>query len=184
MTSNVTELSYQQQSVLNLLKAHIQSQRDAIKTLESKAQHNFTIINIIVAIVAALNLELGDSDRVQQIFSERPLLVLISIGYVAVVYLSIRALVLREQATAPMTVSLANVQGWSRTDLEHHYDILTKSYVQIFEHNEKIVALKGRRVQWAHTLIAIIIGLIALESIGLWPHIADLVETILFRLGR
>ncbi len=59
MTENNTYLSYQKLSVLELLKAHTQSQKDAIKTLETKAQHNFTVINIIAAIVAALNLELG-----------------------------------------------------------------------------------------------------------------------------
>ncbi len=75
-----------------------------------------------------------------------------------------------------MTVALKNAQDWSSCDLEHHYDILTKSYVQIYEHNEEIVELKGRRVQWAHTLIAIIIGLIVLEATGLWPQIANLVE--------
>ena len=184
MTSSLTELSYQQQSVLDLLKAHIQSQKDAIKTLESKAQHNFTIFNIIAAIVAALNLELGDSNGVQQILNERPLLVLIFIGYVAVVFLSIRALVLREQATAPMTVSCKNIQDWSRTSLEHHYDILTKSYLKIYEHNEKIVEFKGRSVRWAHRLIAATVAMVIVEASGLWPHIANFVETILSQFGR
>ncbi len=175
MTEKNTDLSYQKLSVLELLKAHIQSQKDAIKTLENKAQHNFTIINIIAAIVASLNLELGETDKIQQIINERPLLILIFIGYVVVVYLSIRALVLRKQGTVPMTVSLKTAQDWSSCDLEHHYDILTKSYVQIYEHNEGIVELKGRRVQWSHTLIAIIIGLIVLEATGLWPQITNLV---------
>ena len=47
MAGQNSELSYQQLSVVDILKAHTQSQKDAINTLESKAQHNFTIINII-----------------------------------------------------------------------------------------------------------------------------------------
>ena len=184
MTSNGAKLSYQQQSVLNLLKAHTQSQRDAIKTLENKAQYNFTIINIIVAFVAALNLELGETDKIQQIVNERPLLALVFVGYVTVVYLSIRALVVRTQATEPMEVSLQNAQDWSSCSLEHHYDILIKSYLQIHEHNHTIVDLKGRRVQWAYRLIAATVALVIVEASGLWPHIADFVETILFQLGR
>ena len=85
MTLTEEDLNSQQLRVLDLLKAHIQSQTDAIATLESKAQNNFTIINIIVAIVAALNLELGTADNFHQIISERPLLLLIFVGYALVV---------------------------------------------------------------------------------------------------
>ncbi|MCY3780802.1 MAG: hypothetical protein OXG78_10880 [Chloroflexi bacterium] len=178
------KLSFQQQSVLDLLKAHTQSQRDAIKTLESKAQHNFTIINIIAAIVAALNLELGAADEIQQIINERPMLVLVFIGYVMVTYLSIRALVLRTQATEPMEVSLKNAQDWSDCDLEHHYDILMKSYVQIHKHNQTIVELKGRRVQWAHRLIGVTVTLVIVEASGLWPQITNLAENVINLLRR
>ena len=73
MAEQDTSLSFQQLSVIDLLKSHIQSQKDAIKTLENKAQHNFDIINIIAAIVAALNLDLGDTYNVRQILSERAL---------------------------------------------------------------------------------------------------------------
>lgn len=184
MTNPNAKLSFQQLSVLDLLKAHAQSQRDAIKTLENKAQHNFTIINIIAAIVAALNLELGETDKIQQIISERPLLVLVFVGYVAVVYLSIRALVVRTQATEPMEVSLQNAQDWSSCGLEHHYDILIKSYVQIHEHNHSIVDLKGRRVQWAYRLIAATVALVIVEASGLWPHIASMLENVLSLLRR
>ena len=184
MTDPNAKLSFQQLSVLDLLKAHARSQRDAIKTLESKAQHNFTIINIIAAVVAALNLELGQTDEIQQIINERPVLVLVFVGYVVVVYLSIRALVLRTQATEPMEVSLHNAQEWSNCGLEHHYDILMKSYVQIHEHNHTIVELKGRRVQWAHRLIAVTVALVIVEASGLWPQIAGLAENAIRLLQR
>lgn len=184
MAEQDTSLSFQQLSVIDLLKSHIQSQKDAIKTLENKAQHNFNIINIIAAIVAALNLDLGDTYNVRQILSERPLLFLIFVGYAVVVVLSFQALTLRTQATEPMTVSLKNAQDWSNCDLEHHYDILMKSYLQIYDHNENIVKLIGRRVQWAHTTIAIVIGLIFLEASGLYPEFSAWLENLINQLPR
>ncbi len=167
MTEQDPKLSYQQLSVVDLLKSNIQSRKDAIRTLENKAQHNFTIINIVAAIVAALNLELAETYKIQQLFSEQPIFILIFIGYAAILLLSIWVLVPREQGTAAMTVSLKNAQDWSSCDLEHHYDILIKSYVQIYEHNEKIVIQKGKLVKWAHILIVIVIGLIFWEVSGL-----------------
>lgn len=184
MADQDSQLTYQNLSVLELLKAHIQSQKDAIKTLENKAQHNFTIINIIAAIVAALNLELGETAVVQRILVERPLLTLSLAGYAAIVFLSIRALVLRRQGTVPMTVSLENAKEWSTCELEHHYDILMKSYVQIYEHNEKIVAQKGSKVRWAHVLIAVVIVLIGVEALGLWPEIVNAIEAAVNLFSR
>lgn len=176
MADQDKQLTYQELSVLELLKTHTQSQKDAIKTLENKAQQNFTIINIIAAIVAALNLELGDTAKVQQILIERPLLTLSLAGYAAIVFLSIRALVLRKQGTESMTVSLKNAKDWSTCELDHHYDILIQSYVQIYEHNEKIVAQKGSKVRWAHILIAVVIVLIGVEALGLWTQIVIVAE--------
>ena len=167
MTEQDAKLSYQQLSVIELLKAHLQSQKDAIAILENKAQQNFTIINIIAAIVAALNLELGETDRIQQLIGERPLFALILIGYAIVVILSIWAVMLRTMASQPMTVSLQNAQDWSNCDLAHHFDILTRSYVNIHKHNEKIVEGKGRLVQWAHILIVVVIVLIFWEAASL-----------------
>lgn len=59
---------HNQEKVTEILQARVQSQKDAIKTLESKAMHNFTIVNIIAGIVAALNLPFGAGEaRLQQI---------------------------------------------------------------------------------------------------------------------
>ncbi len=144
MTEQDTKLSYQQLSVIELLKAHLQSQKDAIAILENKAQQNFTIINIIAAIVAALNLELEEAEKIRQVINESPLFALILFGYATIVILSIWAVMLRQQASQPMKVSLENAQDWSNCDLAHHFDILTRSYVEIHKHNEKIVRQKGR----------------------------------------
>ena len=167
MTEHQNDLSFQQLSVLELLKAHIQSQKDAITTLETKAQQNFTTINIIAAIVAALNIDLGQTDNIRHVVNERPLFALILIGYAAVVILSIWAVMLRKQASQPMEVSVENANDWSNCDLAHHLDILTKSYVNLHMHNGEIVKQKGLLVQWAHITIVIVIGLILWEALGL-----------------
>ncbi len=172
-------LSFQQLSVLDLLKSHIESQRDAIATLENKAQNNFTIINIIVAIVAALNLELGAAESLQEIVSERPLLVLIFVGYACVVVLSLNALAIRQQATVPMTVSVKHAIGWSECELDHHLDILVRSYVDVYKYNERIVLFKGRSIKWAYTAIGVVIAATFVEALGMLPILIDLILHLL-----
>ena len=39
---------HNQEQVINILQANVQSQKEAIKTLENKAMHNLTIVNIAV----------------------------------------------------------------------------------------------------------------------------------------
>lgn len=41
MSEQKTQLTYQQESVIELLKAHVQSQRDAIQTIENKSTAKF-----------------------------------------------------------------------------------------------------------------------------------------------
>ncbi len=168
-------LSFQQLSVLDLLKSHIESQRDAIASLENKAQNNFTIINIIVAIVAALNLELGAAESLQEIVSERPLLVLIFVGYASVVVLSLNALAIRQQATVPMTVSVKHAIDWSECELDHHLDILVRSYVDVYKYNERIVLFKGRSIKWTYTVIGVVIAATFVEALGMLPILIDLI---------
>ena len=175
MASADENLSFQQLRVLKLLESHIQAQRDAIATLESKAQRNFTTINIIIGIVAALNLSDVAADSLPDTVSGRPMLVLIFIGYVTVVVLSLGALAIRRQATVPMMVSAKNAIEWSETDIKHLFDILTRSYVGIYRHNERIVKLKGRSVKWSYTLIVLVIAAIFVEVLGLTSFAIDLV---------
>ena len=168
-------LSYQQLTVLELLKSHIRAQKDAIATLENKAQQNFTVINIIIGIVAGLNLNGGASDTLPNIVSGRPMLIAVFLGYVAVVVLSLGALAISRQATAPMKVSVKNTVEWSETDVKHLFDILTRSYVGIYRHNERIVKLKGRSVKWSYTIFVIVIAAIFVEALGLTAFVIDLV---------
>ena len=86
-------LTFQEESVLDLLKSHVQSQKNAIEALQRKAQYNFTIVNIIAAIVAGLNFD-------YQWSAERPggavlgvVIVLAMLAlYFVIALLSIRAL--------------------------------------------------------------------------------------------
>ena len=185
MSEQKTQLTCQQQGVIELLKAHVQSQKDAIQAIENKAQHNFTIINIIAAFVAALNLRLGETNEIQQIINNRPLLILIFIGYIVIALLSLKALWLRTQSTEPMKVTLKNAQDWSSCELEQYYHILVRSYQDIYDDNGKIVDSKVFMVKWAHRLLAIVIVLIFLEaSAGLLLLLPSWVENIFNQLSR
>ena len=109
---------HNQEKVIQLLQAHVQSQKSgSIKTLESKAMHNLTIVNIIAGIVAALNLPFSAGEvRLRQIIGNHPLVYFIatatSVVLVAlcalVAILSIRTLWVRRLRTHPMQPSEQN----------------------------------------------------------------------------
>ena len=157
-------LTYQEGSVLNLLRHHLRSQRVAIESIESKARHNFTVINIVAAILATVNLDFRDIADVQDIIAQRPLLLMIFLSYIVVVVLSILALLVRAQATEPMKVTQQNVSEWAACDLGHHYEILTKSYVQIYTANQRVVNGKGRLVLVSQLLIALVILCVLIDT--------------------
>ena len=50
MVNEATALNNQER-VIVLLQAHVQSQKDAIKTLEGKAIHNLPIVNIVAGAI-------------------------------------------------------------------------------------------------------------------------------------
>lgn len=156
------------QSTIELLKAHVQSQDDAIKTLENKAQQNLGLINIIVAIVAILNLGLDKEDQVQHIIDQRPMFILILGLYVIIAILSIFALRPREHATHPMKPTWCKTQEWLEYEPEKYYDKVIAEYTDIYKHNAKIVIIKGYLVLFSHILIAVDIGLIFMEATGLF----------------
>lgn len=184
MSEQNTQLTYQRQSVIELLKTHIQSQNDAIKTLENKAQQNFIIINIIIAIVATFNLGLGETNSMRQIINERPPLFFIFLASAFIALLSIRTIAVRKHATHPMDPSYKNAKEWSNSDLEHHYDILVRSYLNIYDHNKEIVDSKGIMVKLAHRLLAVVIVLICLEASGFLTLLPGWIETIFNQFPR
>lgn len=164
-----------QEGVIQLLKAHVKSQKDAIKTLESKAMHNLTIVNIIAGIVAAFNLPFSAGEaRLQQIIGEQPVVYFVATGLsVAIIvlcalvaYLSIGTLWVRRQRTHPMEPTEENALDWSACEPEYFLELLQKSYLQIYTRNARIVDEKGSRVIWSHRLIVAIIVVIFLGSSG------------------
>ena len=170
-------LTYQEESVLNLLRYHLRSQRVAIESIESKARHNFTVINIIAAILATVNQDFQDITNVQDTIAQRPLLIVIFLSYIVVVVLSILALLVRAQATEPMKVTQQNVSDWAASELGHHYDILTKSYVQIYTANQRVVNGKGRLVLVSQLLIAFVILCVLIDTFDALNLIRRLAES-------
>ena len=167
---------HNQEKVIQLLQAHVQSQKSAIKTLESKAMQNLTIANIIAGIVAALNLPFSAGEvRLRQIIGNHPLVYFIatatSVVLVAlcalVAILSIRTLWVRRLRTHPMQPSEQNAMDWSACDSQYFLELMQKSYIMIYTSNACIVDDKGSMVTWSHKVIVAIIILICVGSVAL-----------------
>ena len=167
---------HNQEQVINILQAHVQSQKEAIKTLENKAMHNLTIVNIIAGIVAALNLPFSAGEvRLQQIIGNQPLVFFIataiSILLVAlcalVAILSIRTLWVRRLRTHPMNPSEQNAKDWTACDPEYFSELMQNSYLLIYRNNACIVDEKGSMVTWSHKAIVAIIFFIFLGTVVL-----------------
>ena len=164
---------HNEEKVLELLQAHVQSQKDALRTLENKAMHNLTILNIIAGIVAALNLPFRAGEvRLELIIGNQPIVkilaTVISITLVAlcalVAVFSIRTLWVRRHRTHPMQPTEQNAMDWSACDPEYFLELMRKSYIQIYKNNACIVDDKGSMVTWSHKAIVAIIFLIFLGS--------------------
>ncbi|MCY3915828.1 MAG: hypothetical protein OXG49_07425 [Chloroflexi bacterium] len=160
---------HNEEKVLELLQAHVQSQKDALRVLETKAMHNLTIVNIIAGIVAALNLPFSAGEvRLERIIGNQPLVFLLatalSIALVAlcalVAILSIRTLWVRRHRTHPMRPTEQNAEDWTACEPEYFSELMQKSYIQIYENNARIVDDKGSMVTWSHKAIVAIICLI------------------------
>ena len=170
-------MTFQEESVLELLKAHVQSQKQAIDALQRKAQYNFTIINIIAAIVAGFNID-------QQWSADRPggtviglLLVLaMLILYFVIALLSIRALWVRREYTYPMKPNEANIISWMGCGIEVHKTILRDSYLLIFKRNDRILRNKGNMVLWSHRLI--VLALLLLMSFAVYGIFSSVIQAV------
>ena len=179
---------HNQDNVIELLQSHVQSQKDAIKTLENKAMYNLTIVNIIAGIVAALNLPFGAgevplenlarSESFAYFVATAVSIVLVALcAFVAT--LSIRTLWVRRLRTHPMQPNEQNALDWSACDPDYFSELVRKSYLQIYHSNAGIVDDKGSMVTWSHKAIVLIVILILFGSVVLgieqfWPHLQKL----------
>jgi hypothetical protein len=160
-----TDLTFQQANVLDLMKSHVKSLSEASDALDNKAQQNFSLSSIIVAIVGVLNLGLEDTDQIQQILVERPLFIGIFGVYALIVILSIIARLPKSVGTHPMTPTWKEAQTWLNLDLEKYYDKLLAAYVQIYEKNKSVVIWKSWLVWISNLLVALDVGLIFVEAL-------------------
>ena len=147
-------LEYQEQSVLDLLKAHVQSQEDEIYALQKKAQYNFTVSNILAAILAGFNIEsvsTADPNAVEQL--RLNLLGLMGIFYVCIAALSTHVILVRPRLTRPMDPSAKNVEEWSTCSLVHHKKILADSYLLVYQDLEEMNSNLAGAVKVAQSLI-------------------------------
>lgn len=165
-----------QQRVDELLQAHVQSQKDAIKSLEQKALHNLIIVNIVAGIIAAFNFPLlADNSRVQlMVGSQREVFGIVFIATLAfvgvcalVAIMSVRVLWVRDLYTHPMEPSRRNISRWSRANQDYFPTLLRDSYLTIYNNNAQILYDKGNMVRWSHRLIALMIISILAASVGL-----------------
>ena len=168
VSESVPRPTYQEESVLRLLEAHVQSQRLAMDILERKAQHNFTVINIIAGFVAAFNLDFANPGSSSQFLAEHFPLVVVFALYAIVAVRSVRALTIRTQATVPMKPTLLGAEQWSTSDIGEHIEALRESYIDVYQHNKPVVEKKGHHVQWSHRLIGAMIVLLVLDASGIW----------------
>lgn len=164
------------EQVLELLKAHVESQKDAIKHLEQKALHNLVAVNIIAGIVAAFNLPFIAGDVVLRRVLENQrevyaVVLILSSVFVAVcamvALLSVRVLRVRTQSTHPMDPTEDNIRDWTLTDTPYFQELIRASYLQIYQNNAHIVDGKGDMVRWSHRLMTVLILLILACIIGL-----------------
>ena len=180
MCAGDSTLNFNERSVLELLKAHVQWQTDSIDALQRKAQFNFTTVNVLAAIVAGFNIDSVPAAELPLITCTRVvLLVLMGALYCSVAWFSIGALWVRTQRTHPMEPSKTNVNDWSKCTPEHHKKILMESYLIVFDDNAKIVAEIAGKVTRSHKLILVAIVLFMLQALILLSPVVDILTRLL-----
>ncbi len=156
------ELTFQQKNALELMQAHTASIREAINTLEDKAQQNISISSIIIAIIGSFN-ALGTNVQGGMLFTQTEI-VLIFLAY-AVLFVAFfiarrPALV----ATHPMRPTWEELQKWLGLNEEEFYDKLVASYSDIVRDNELVMKRKARAVNVGVFFLGIDILVIALSA--------------------
>ena len=165
MESNSPSLSYQERSVIDLLKSHVEEQKDAFNTLQRKAQYNFTTVNIMAAIVAGLNIDsIGTAPQNEVAQLRDHLYVLMSIFYLLVAVLSIYVLWVKELPSYPMKPTVDNAMAWSKCTRDHHICILRQSYLDVIQEYEKVVDCLASCVKCSQGLILFAVFLFLLRA--------------------
>lgn len=157
-------LNFQQRSVLELLRAQLESLEATAAKLDEKAQQNIGVSSVIVAIVSALQLRPeGDIQpgTVSTIF-----IILIFLVYAAVFLLSYWARLPRTVVGRPLAPTKTDVQDWLGRSETQYFSGLVNSYIASIESHEAAVARKARLVRLATLLIGVDVLLIFLGVIA------------------
>lgn len=172
-------LTFQERSVLDLLKAHVQSKKDAIDALQKKAQYNFTTINILGAVVAGFNIDDVATADLQAVSNLRVFLILlIGILYCLVAVLSIRALRVKKRRSFPMKPSKEIMEEWTRCTVDHHKKVLRESYLIIYEDLGKIEDGIANKVECGHTCIVVAIVLFIVQALISLPPVGTVINSM------
>jgi len=137
------ELTYQQNSILDLMKMHVNMLNDELEALEQKAQVNIGIGSLVVGLISAFNLN--------QIYSPTATAFLwmalgaFAIGFIA----SIAALAPRSFRNYPLEPTLEKAQRVlvDKQAVEDYYNWLLDSFAQVLESAREPRQFKERMVR-------------------------------------
>ena len=160
MVSLDTELTFQQRNVVATLKDHATFIDGAIDTIEQKAHHNFTVINIIIAVAGAVNLCSLTSPAIpraiqQNVFYALTFLptVYLVYAYLRTAFLSVDAMTVEERGSHPILVTPEEVKRWEGYCVADYYKWTVDAYIDIYRENHSISRSKAKSVVSSHKYI-------------------------------
>lgn len=163
-------LTYRQNYVVQLLSANIEFQDDASRALDAKAQLNFNIANIVLGILTAFNLGVGQIESLREYISHRPTLTIAIVAiYALTILCSIWALKPRLQAGFPLEPKSEDIMDWTKCTTTDFYEVLTETYEHIYKCNQHANKCKGRLVQISHILLALEIAVVFSAGAAIFP---------------
>ena len=177
MATQIEVMTYQESSVADLLQSHVQSKKDSIDTLQKKAQYNFTAINILAAVMAGFSID-NAGTILHPTISGIPavLVVLMSVLYAVVGFLSISALRVKKRRSIPMTPDEETVDDWMRCTVEHHKKLLRDSYLLVYKDTDNLEQGIAKKVEWGQRLIMAGTVLFMLQALISLPPVVDVVN--------
>lgn len=172
MRKNDAELSFQQRNVLATLKDHAADIEGAIRSIESRAQHNFTVISIVLGVAAAVNLApVTSPDMLAAIKGNGlylatylPSVYLLG-AYCRTAYLSLHAMSVTKRGLLPILVTKEEIRRWERFTVNAYYRHTINAYIDIYQENKDIVASKAKSIKSAHEYIRNAVLAVAAQAI-------------------
>jgi len=154
----MSQLTFQNQSVLDVAGEYLKTYREVLKALDDKAQENINVSSIIVAIVGAFNTPQAGSGGQ---FDQR-LILSIFLAYGLVFILSYWARFPRGMAVTPWEPSWEAARKFAALPLEQYYPQLVSGYVKGIEANREVAKFKAFLVRIATFFIGAIVVFILL----------------------